>query len=157
LTPPPTDRHAQAFADLLHRPDDQRRREYQYRFAQATVFGLPVLGLQLFGRSLGGPESARWVAILQALLAGWVVYVGAAGMLFEGLVWLTRRKFTADLVPATAAATLYLASLIRVAGYALGRGGEFPRCWFHWTVGLLIAWTGLRWWYFARRKASHAT
>ena len=63
---------------LLARDDDQRLREYKYRFSQAAVFGLPVLALQGWGRSLGGPESERWVGVLQALLAGWVVYVGAA-------------------------------------------------------------------------------
>ena len=73
---------------LLARPADQRLREYKYRCAQAIVFGLPVIGLQYLGPSIGGPEAPRWVAILQAALAGWVVYIGAAGMLFEGLLVL---------------------------------------------------------------------
>ena len=141
-----------AFIDLLHRPDDQRRREYQYRFAQSAVFGLPVLGLQYFGHSLGGPESDRWVAALQALLAGWVVYVGAAGMAFEGIVLLIRRRLTADLAPAIAAILLYLATLMRLAAYAVSfKPGAFPRGWFHWAAVLLILWTGLRWWHLARR------
>jgi hypothetical protein len=152
--PPSPERHANDFTALLLRPADQRRREYQYRFGQSVVFGLPVLGLQWFGRSLGGPESDRWVAILQALLAGWVAYVAAAGMLFEGLVWLRRRRVTADLFPSAVAAGFYLASLIRLIAYALrGAAGDFPRPWFHWVVGLLIAWTAVRWGQFARRAA----
>jgi hypothetical protein len=147
--------HANDFFGLLHRPADQRRREYQYRFGQAVVFGLPVLGLQWFGRSLGGPESDRWVALLQALLAGWVVYVAAAGMLFESLVWLARRRAAADLVPSAVVTGLYLASLARLAAYAVrGAADSFPRPWFHWVVGLLIGWTGLRWWRFGHRAAS---
>ena len=128
--------------DLLHRPPDQRRREYQYRFAQAVVFGLPVLALQRFGHSLGGHEAGRWVAILQGLLAGWVVYVGAAGMLFESIVWLFRRRFTVDLLPAAAAVLLYVLTMLRLATHS-------PP-WFHWAVLLIAAWTGLRWWRLAR-------
>src|SRR5439155_14755490 len=75
---------------LLARPDEQRFREYKYRCAQAIIFGIPVIALQLFGRSLGGPEAPRWIAILQALLSGWVVYVAAAGMIFEGLILIPR-------------------------------------------------------------------
>src|SRR3954466_3838186 len=73
-----------SFETLLNRPREQRVREFKYRFAQSAVFGLPVLALQRFGPALGGAESPRWVGVLQLLLAGWVVYVGAAGMLFEG-------------------------------------------------------------------------
>jgi hypothetical protein len=156
-SPPSPHTSAGDFTDLLHRPADQRRREHQYRFGQAVVFGLPVLGLQWFGHSLGGPESERWVAILQALLAGWVIYVGAMGMLFESVVWLTRRRFTTDLVPSAVAAGLYLASLVRLAVYVLrGAAGAFPRPWFHWAVALLIAWTALRWCQFVRRAAGRS-
>jgi cation transport ATPase len=133
------------FADLLDRPLDQRRREYQYRFAQSLVFGLPVFALQFFGRSLGGVESNRWVAIFQALLAGWVVYVGAAGMLFESLVHLARRRYTADLLPSAAAVALYLLTLPRVT---TGRPG-----WFHWAVLVIALWTGVRWYHFRCRPA----
>jgi hypothetical protein len=164
MPPPPQspsaspDRPANEFSHLLDRPADQRRREYQYRFGQAVVFGLPVLGLEWFGRSLGGPESDRWVAILQALLTGWIVYVAAAGMLFEGLVWLARRRLAADLVPSALSVGLYLASLARLAAYALrGAAGPFPRTWFHWVVVVLIAWSGLRWWQFVRRTAGRTT
>src|SRR5687768_11480461 len=83
--------------EALDRPPHQRLLEHRYRFGQAMVFGLPVWGLQLYGRSLGGPEADRWVAVLQALLAGWVVYVAAAGMMFEGIVQVGRRKLDTDL------------------------------------------------------------
>ena len=55
---------------VIDRPQAQRLQEFRYRFGQSVVFGLPVLALQWFGRSLGGAESERWVALLQALLAG---------------------------------------------------------------------------------------
>lgn len=142
-------------ASLLDRAPEQRKREYQYRFAQSLVFGLPVFALEGFGRSLGGLEADRWVAVLEALLAGWVLYVGAAGMLFEGVLRLRRRQITADLLPATVAALLYVATVARVAFHVIGaRGGRimvhpdrtFPDLWFHWAVAVLILWTGLRWW-----------
>src|SRR5215212_4637806 len=105
-TPPPTPDsppadHLQA---LLDRPAEQRLREYKYRFAQAVVFGLPVIGLECFGYALGGRDAERWVGFLEALLASWVVYVGAAGMLFEGLVG---RRITADLAVSVSAVGLY--------------------------------------------------
>src|SRR4051812_47121983 len=79
-TPLPTHR----LGDLLRRPASERAREYRYRFGQSLVFGLPVVILQLWGLGLGGPEAAKWVGVFQALLAGWVIYVAAAGMFFEG-------------------------------------------------------------------------
>lgn len=87
-------------------------------------------------------ESDRWVGIFQALLAGWVVYVGAAGMLFESLVWLGRRRFTGDLLPSATAVVLYLLTLPRLA---TGHPG-----WFHWAVLVIAIWTGLRWYIFSR-------
>src|SRR5690349_4428997 len=71
---------------FLTRPASDRLREYKYCCAQAVVFGLPVLALEAWGRSLGGREASRWVGGFQALLTGWVLYVAAAGMLFEGLL-----------------------------------------------------------------------
>src|SRR5688572_5630049 len=98
IPPPPPEADEGSRSDnletMLSRPLDQRVREHKYRFAQAAVFGLPVLGLQYFGHKLGGPEAGKWVGLLQALLAGWVMYVGAAGMLFEGILLLRRRGIT---------------------------------------------------------------
>lgn len=138
---------------MLDRPAEQRAREYQYRFAQALVFGLPVIALQVFGRRLGGQEADRWVAVFQAVLAGWVVYVGAAGMLFEGLLWLVRRRVTADLLPSLAVVALYVAGLVRAGAPLLSNGRTaFPPGPFHWAVLILIPWVGIRWWWLARQR-----
>lgn len=137
---------------LLSRPAEQRLREYKYRFAQSAVFGLPVVALEVFGRALGGAEADRWVGVLQALLAGWVVYVGAAGMLFEGLL-LIRRRVRGDLVVASLAWGLYLLSLVRVLGILLSRDTSWPT-FFHWSVLLIAAWTALQWWRLAQRPRS---
>ena len=141
-------------ADLLARPDEQRLREYKYRFSQAVVFGLPVLALDVWGRALGGPESDRWVGILQALLAGWVVYVGAAGMLFEGLILLPRRVM-ADLFPALLASAAYVFSVISVL-HVLFTGHVWYRpLLFHLAVVIVALWTGIQWYRWSRRL-SHA-
>lgn len=144
-----------AVDSLLNRPADQRKREFQYRFAQSAIFGLPVFALQLFGRSLGGAEADRWVSILQALLAGWVVYVAAAGMLFESIVWLGRRKLTIDLIPAAAAVSLYGLSLVRTLYGIWLPSRSFPVL-FHWEVLVLLAWTGSRWWWLASKPTLEA-
>jgi hypothetical protein len=100
--------------------------------------------LQWFGRSLGGPEAERWVAILQTLLTGWVVYVGAAGMLFESVLRLGRRELAADLVPSTAAVALFAIGAWRTV-LLVGDAGAAPAPTFHWSVLVLIGWTGVRW------------
>lgn len=136
---------------LLARPISDRLREYKYWCAQAVVFGLPVLALQAWGPSLGGRESGRWVGGLQALLSGWVLYVAAAGMLFEGLLLLRRRRPMADLIVAAVAIGLYCYSAV-----ALGRSlftTRTGRPLFHAVVILLAGWCGLRWAYLARRLA----
>lgn len=126
-------------SDLLNRPTDQRIREFRYRCAQSIVFGLPVLALQWLGPRLGGPEAPRWIAILQALLAGWIIYVAAAGMLLEGL--LTRSwKHLADTFIAILSIGLYLLSVIGVARL------------FQWVVLLLITWSALRWAWLVRHS-----
>ena len=148
-TPPPNHPTTSVF-DLLQRSADQRLREYKYRFSQAIVFGLPVLALQIWGGALGGPESERWVGLLQALLAGWIVYVGAAGMLFEGLI-LLRRRLVADLLPAGFAVACYLFSLVSVL-HVLFTGRLWYRpLLFHVSVITIALWTGLQWYRHARR------
>jgi cation transport ATPase len=132
--------------DLLARPDEQRLREYKYRFSQSIVFGLPVVALQLYGPRLGPADWERWVSLLQALLAGWVLYVNL-GMVFEGalLLLLPTRKVTGGLLVTCLAAVLYLYSLVSathaiVTGRLLYRPLMFVAC-----VTVLMIWTGLGW------------
>jgi cation transport ATPase len=130
---------------LLDRPAADRLREFRYRFAQSAVFGLPVILLQWLGPSLGGRESARWVALFQAILASWVIYVGAAGMLFEGLLLLTRGRFSPDLVPALLAICLYLLGLYRALPLILHPSSPRFAPTFHLAVAVLLLWSAIRW------------
>ena len=135
---------------LLSRPHDQRLREYRYRFSQSVVFGLPVLALQAYGPALGPADSDRWVSLLQALLAGWVVYVNL-GMLAEAVL-LRGRRLRGDFAVTASALALYLYSLVSAAaGVVSGRLWYRPIL-FHMTVILLAGWTGWRWWQYARRE-----
>jgi cation transport ATPase len=136
---------------LFARPQHDRLREYRYRCAQAFVFGLPVFFLHFFGQRLGGPEAARWSGTLQAALAGWVVYIGAIGMLFEGAVVLSwHRRITGDLLVALTTLLLYLSSVISLILIITGREPFFPRQ-FHVSVALVIFWTGGKWMILKRR------
>jgi hypothetical protein len=135
---------ARTLVDLLNRPATERRREYKYRFAQSTVFGLPVLALRLFGPTLGGPEALRWIGLMSALLAGWVVYVGALPMLVEAIL---RRRPTLDGVAAAAAVGGYAAALFTtVRLLATGVVPDSLTSWgFGFAVVVCIAWNGARW------------
>ena len=138
--PDPSGPLADPVEALLHRPLEQRVREYQYRFAQGAVFGLPVIALQLWGHRLGGSDAARWVPLLQLLLAGWVMYVGVAGMLFEGTIRLVHHgRATADGIAALLSLGLYLASAASVV-----RITEVEPM-FHWSVGVVVVWCGAMW------------
>jgi cation transport ATPase len=134
---------------ILDRPAADRLREYKYRCAQAIVFGLPVIFLEYFGHRLGGPEAVRWVAILQALLAGWVMYVGAAGMLVGGSIRLLGKRFDADLVVALVALGIYIGSSVSTAQILLGASTSGKPL-FHWSIILVIGWTALRWGQYSR-------
>jgi cation transport ATPase len=141
---------------VLARPPGERTREFKYRFAQSVVFGLPVLALHWLGPALGGAEAPRWTGLFQTLLAGWVVYVAAAGMIFEGAILLTRRRLTPDFTVAMIAAALYV---IAFAGWAmLLLRGDAPRVPmpFHYSVILLAIWCGARWAWLARRAITAA-
>jgi hypothetical protein len=137
--------------DLLSRPATERAREYRYRFGQSVVFGLPVIALQLWGDKLGGREALRWTGVFQALLAGWVIYVAAAGMLFEGILLLGRRRVTGDLVCASMAVAVCLLSALRLIHVLIGPSRGRPV--FHWAIVILGTWSALRWWQFSRRVA----
>lgn len=129
---------------MLARPRDQRIREYKYRFAQAMVFGLPVIGLELFGSALGGRDAQRWVGLLQALLTGWVVYVGAVGMAVEALLLCMRRKITVEFFVAFTAIAGYLLSLVFYVMTVVGGIGFYPL--FAGVVTVLIVWNATGWW-----------
>lgn len=132
---------------VLSRPIEQRLREWRHRTWQSIIFGLPVLFLQGFGTSLGGAESSRWVAIFQALLAGWVTYVVAVGLFIEGLMLvLARRKLTADLVIAALAIVAYLFSATSVLGIFFTGHLWYRSIVFHIVVIVLGTWSALRWW-----------
>ena len=135
--------------ELLARPHEQRLREYKYRFSQSVVFGLPVIALQYFGHRLGPIDSDRWVSLLQALLAGWVVYVNL-GMLAEGIL-LFRQRLTPDLFVAAAALLLYVVSLVSALRGIVTSHVWYPLM-FHVCVVILALWTGARWWQLARRS-----
>ncbi|MEO6437128.1 MAG: hypothetical protein ABIP55_15400 [Tepidisphaeraceae bacterium] len=134
---------------LLGRPHDQRLREYKYRFSQSTVFGLPVIALEFYGSMLGPADSERWVSLLQALLAGWVVYVNL-GMFVEG-VRLHNRSVRADLIVTTLAIGLYFYSLVSAMAGIITSHLLYRPLLFHACVMLLAAWTGWRWWQISRR------
>ena len=136
-------------SNLLTRPDDQRLREYKYRFSQSLVFGLPVVGLHVFASSLGPADFERWSSLFQGLLAGWVVYVNL-GMVFEGIVL---RRATADLIAASFALLLYLFSLVTAAHAVVSGRLWYRPVLFHACVIVLASWTGLQWWRTARRSA----
>jgi cation transport ATPase len=148
--PDPPDR----LVELLQRPLDQRLREYKYRFSQSIVFGAPVLALQWLGPRLGPTDSQRWVSLLQALLAGWVLYVNL-GMFFEGVL-LLKQRITGDFLIAAGAIGLYLVSLISAL-----HGIVTARLWypllFHVCVIVLAVWTGLRWSVLARRRPAESS
>jgi energy-converting hydrogenase Eha subunit A len=131
---------------LLNRPAAERQREHRYRFSQSVVFGLPVIALQWFGHRLGGDEAAIWIAVFQALLAGWVIYVAATGMLVEAM---RLRRLTLDAAAAGVAVALYLASILATLMLLLDAPGWVTAL-YHWSVLVLIAWTGTQWWRLAR-------
>ena len=123
---------------MLTRPLDQRVREHKYRCAQTLVFGIPVIGLQYFGQQLGGAESTRWVAIMQVVLTGWILFVGATGMVTEGaMLIVAKRKLSGDFVVALVSAALFVMSCINAA-----RGAAR---WFHVVVFILAAWSFVQW------------
>jgi cation transport ATPase len=141
---------AQRLAGLLARPPQERLREYKYRFSQSVVFGLPVVALQLYGRALGPADAERWVSLLQALLAGWVLYVNL-GMLLEGILLLPVRRANGDAAVTLAALALYLVSLISALHGVFAGKLLYRPLLFHVCVMLLVAWTGWRWFRLARR------
>lgn len=134
------------FRRLLNRPLAERVREYRYRCAQCVIFGLPVLALQWVGPRLssGPEEAARWVPMLQAVLAGWICYVGALPMVVEGIIgsgWIVR----SNLVVCAATMVAYLYSVGSLV-IGLVHGHASYRTLFHVIVIALVVWNALGWW-----------
>jgi cation transport ATPase len=129
---------------VLTRPLEQRTREHKYRFAQTVVFGFPVIGLQYFGERLGGSESARAVAIIQFVLSGWILAIGATGMLSEGVMLLiARRRISGDFLVGACAVILFAFSCISSAALFF-RTSAGPRL-FHVVVIVLAVWSAIQW------------
>jgi len=129
---------------ILNRPLSERIREHKYRFAQCVVFGIPVIALHYLGPKLGASDAARWTGLLQALLAGWTLYIGAIPLLAEGFLLMSQRQFKLDLVIALCALLLYI---IGLAGWIMtlrGRAAPFPAG-FSYSVVILVLWSGVQW------------
>lgn len=152
---PDADTSSARLQELLARGDEERLREFKYRFGQSIVFGTPVIALQLWGANLGPTDSERWVSLLQAILCGWVVYVNL-GMLVEGV--LARRAWLrADFVVALLAVLVYLYSAISAI-----RGIVTAHLWyrpllFHVCVIVLAMWSAIRWRGLARKSNRSAS
>src|SRR6185295_9175663 len=116
------------------------------------VFGLPVIALHFFGARLGGPEAARWIGLMQALLAGWCLYLAALPMLSEGLMLLAMGKMKFELLVSIVAMILYV---VGVVGWILslrGRGALLPSA-FALVVLMLILWSAVQWLRLSRQTA----
>ena len=151
MSSPPAQPDSSPLEQLITRPDEQRLREHKYRFAQSVVFGLPVLALHHWGAALGPVDSQRWASVLEALLAGWVMYVNI-GMIIEGIV-VRRLNVMPDFLVASIALVLYAWSLTGVI-HVLAYNSLWPRpLLLHVCVILLAIWTGAQWFRFARRSA----
>jgi cation transport ATPase len=136
---------------VLDRPETERLREHRYRFGQGFVFGAPVVFLACFAEALGGAMAGVWSGLLQALLAGWVIYVGAAGMIFEGMLLLGRRRVSADFLMGLAGIALYVPGLVGWGRVLARAPGAAVGWWFGACVLALTAWAGLQWLRIARR------
>ena len=134
----------------MNRPVAERLREHKYRFAQCTVFGLPVLALHFFGARLGGPESSRWIGLMQALLAGWCLYLAALPILSESLMLMAMGKAKVELLVSVAAMILYVVGVVGWIFTLRGRASLMPGA-FALVVVILILWSGVHWLRLSRR------
>lgn len=119
-----------------------------------------MLALQVFGPELSASadEAGRWVPLLQAVLTGWVCYVGALGMLVEGLIQI-RQRIGADLLIASVSVSGYLYSVLLLICVLLHGRPYYQPLAFHFVVIALSIWSGGRWWQTARhlRNRQRAT
>jgi cation transport ATPase len=119
-------------------------REHKYRFAQCVVFGIPVIALYFWGPKLGGSDSARWTGLLQSLLSGWIVYLGAVPLIAEGFLLIAHRQFKFELLVALGALLLYIIGVVGWAMTLRGRAAPFPSA-FSCSVVILVLWSGVQW------------
>jgi len=136
---------------VLDRPDAERLREYRHRCAQSLIFGLPVLGLELFGQRLGGPNAHLPVGGFQAILAGWIILICVTPMLIHGFFMLVRRRLTGELVIGICALSLYALAGARWVESIHGYIGGFLSAGFSWAVIIVAVWSGFQWWRFSKR------
>jgi cation transport ATPase len=129
---------------VLNRPASERLREHKYRFAQCIVFGIPVLALQFLGPRLGGGDSGRWTGLLQSLLGGWIVYIGAVPLIAEGFLLIAQRQFKIEMLVALGALVLYIIGLVGWIMTLRGRAAPFPIA-FSCSVVILVCWSGVQW------------
>lgn len=136
--PPPS------IQSILDRPASERLREHKYRFAQCVIFGIPVVALYYFGPKLGGADSARWTGLLQSLLAGWTLYIGAVPLLTESLLLLAQHKLKFDFLISLCAFILYILGLIGWIFSLRGNRAPVPVA-FSLLIILLVLWSGVQW------------
>jgi len=82
---------------------DRLAREYKARLAQAIMFGLPAIVLHYVGPLLspGGGQSAaglRFPWLFEMLLVGWMCYVAAWPIIWQGVASLIHLRATSDLL-----------------------------------------------------------
>ena len=92
----------------------------------------------------------KWTGLMQALLAGWCLYLAALPMLSESLMLLAMGKMKVELMVALAAMIL---CVIGVVGWIFTLRGHSPLLpsAFALVVVILIAWSGGQWLRLARR------
>ena len=99
-----------------------------------SSLGLPFWHYNGSARDLAAQKRLELIAIFQAILSGWILYVAAAGMLFGA--WL-------DLIVACSRWSRSYFGLIFIASRP-------PT--FHFVVILLLTYTGVRWWQLSRQS-----
>jgi len=90
------------------------------------------------------------VGMLQALLAGWVMYVAVAGLAFEGFLLLARGRITAGFVISLTTLGLYLWSIISVLHILWTGALWWKPLLFHVCIFIVIGWSAIGW-----RRLSH--
>ena len=150
----PTDQNIDA---LLAQSSRSAVARIQISLRSSDHFWVASAGVVLVRRVLGWMRPRKrgdGRAVLQAMLAGWVTYVAAAGMVAEGILLLGRRFNVGPDCGCSAAVLLYLVSLVSVLGVFIGGQPFYRPLLFHVEVILLAAWCGWRWWQLNRSSVT---